>query len=103
MYRTIKQLIKLLLDLEGGFNCLLFKIFDDCKIRDLPIGVRIRNLVRVRLFKPSAFALDCHISLQSLADSLLRNWSGTERSEGFGNITGLGFETHTRIGSPTSI
>ena len=44
-------------------------------------------------FKPSAYTLDCHISLQSLPSSLLRNWSATGRSEGFGNITGLKFDS----------
>ena len=38
---------------------------------DLQIVVRARGLVRVGLFKPSAYALDCHISLQSCIDSLL--------------------------------
>ena len=33
MYRTIKHLIKLLLDLEGGLNCLLFEIYYECKIQ----------------------------------------------------------------------
>ena len=30
MYRTIKHLIKLPLDLEGDFNCLLFEIYYEC-------------------------------------------------------------------------
>ena len=58
-------------------------------VRDLQIRVR------VRLFNPSTFALDYHISHQSRTDSLLFNWSATGRSEGSGNITGLKFKSRT--------
>ena len=35
------------------------------------MGVRVRDWVRLRLFKPLAYALDCHPSHQSRTDSLL--------------------------------
>ena len=42
----------------------------------------------------NAFALDCHILLQT--ESLLFNWSPTGRNEGSKNVTGLKFESRTR-------
>lgn len=50
--------------------------------RDLQIGVRVRDLAWGRLFKPSAYTLDYHISHQSCTDTLLFSWSATGRSEG---------------------
>ena len=49
-------------------------------IRDLQIEVRVRDLVRVRLFKPSVHAFDLYISHQRSTDNLLFNWSATGRS-----------------------
>ena len=69
--------------------------------KDPRIGVR--DLVRIRLFKPSAYALDCHISHQFRTNSLLFNWSATGRSEGYGNVTGLTFESRTRSRTRTPI
>ena len=64
-----------------------------CHICNRDLQIKIQDLVRVGLFKPSVFALDCHISLQSRTDSLLFNWSATGTSECSGNITGLKFES----------
>ena len=58
--------------------------------RDLQIRVR------VRLFKPSAYAFDYRISHQSRTDSLFFNWSGTGRSEGSENVIGSKFESRSR-------
>ena len=59
------------------------------------LGTWLQIGVRVRLFKPSAYAFDYHISHQSRTDSLFFNWSATGRSEGSKNTPELKFKSGT--------